>query len=97
VITAEDGREAVDVFLAGRGAIDLVLLDLTMPRMSGLEVLERIRKVDPGVKVVLCSGYRAEAIHDSERFSAASAFLSKPYRVDVLARTVRDVLDGVPS
>ena len=97
VITAGDGREAVDVFLAERGSIDLVLLDLTMPRMSGLEVLERIRKVDPEVKVVLSSGYRAEAMHDPERFSAASAFLSKPYRVDVLARTIRDVLDGVPS
>jgi len=97
VITAGDGREAVDLFLAERGTIDLVLLDLSMPRMSGLEVLERIRKVDPKVKVVLSSGYRAEEVHDPERFSGASAFLSKPYRVDVLSRIIRDVLDGVPS
>jgi CheY-like chemotaxis protein len=97
VITAVDGREAVELFLAGVGTIDLVLLDLTMPRMSGLEVLERIRKVDPTVKVVLSSGYRAEEAHDPERLAGASAFLSKPYRVDVLSRTIRDVLDGVPS
>lgn len=97
VITAVDGREAVDLFLARRGTIDLVLLDLTMPQMSGLEVLERIRKVDPTVKVVLSSGYRAEGGNDPERLSGASAFLSKPYRVDVLSRTIRDVLDGVPS
>ncbi len=97
VITAEDGLEAVDLFLAGRGTIDLVLLDLTMPRMSGLEVMERIRKVDSQVKVVLSSGYRAEEAHDRERFSGASAFLSKPYRMDVLSRTIRDVLDGISS
>ncbi len=97
VITAEDGLEAVDLFLAGKGTIDLVLLDLTMPRMSGLEVMERIRKVDSKVKVVLSSGYRAEEAHDRERFSGASAFLSKPYRMDVLSRTVRDVLDGISS
>ena len=97
VITAGDGREAVDLFLAGKGTIDLVLLDLTMPRMSGLEVLERIRKVDPKVKVVLSSGYRAEEAHDPEHLSVASAFLSKPYRLEGLSRTVREVLDGVPS
>jgi two-component system cell cycle sensor histidine kinase/response regulator CckA len=97
VLTARDGREAIDMFRKGKGAIDLVLLDLTMPHMSGLDVLERIRKIDPEVKVVLSSGYRAEDSHSRERFSEASAFLCKPYRADVLAGIVRDVLDGVSA
>jgi len=97
VLTARDGRKAIEMFLERREEIALVLLDLTMPHMSGLEVLERIRKIDPRVKVVLSSGYRAEDPHSKERFSEASAFLSKPYRADVLAGIVRDVLDGVSS
>ncbi len=97
VLTSRDGREAIAMFLERKEEIDLVLLDLTMPHMSGLEVLEQIRKIDPQVKVVLSSGYRAEDPHSKERFSEASAFLSKPYRADVLAGIVRDVLDGVSA
>jgi len=97
VLSARNGEEAIDTFREKRGQIDLVLLDLTMPHMSGLTVMERIRKIDPQIKVVLSSGYRAEDPHDQEGFSNASAFLSKPYRADVLARMVRDVLDGVSA
>ncbi len=97
VLSARNGGEAIELFLKEEGKIDLVLLDLTMPHMSGLEVLERIRKIDPRMKVVLSSGYRAEDSHDREGLSEATAFLSKPYRADVLARLVRDVLDGVSA
>jgi DNA-binding NtrC family response regulator len=65
--------------------------------MTGLEVLERIRGVDPHVKVVLSSGYRAGEEDESDRFSEASAFLSKPYRAESLIRIIRDVLDGTSS
>jgi PAS domain S-box-containing protein len=97
VIVAEDGRAAIDIFLARQKEIDLVLLDLTMPHMTGLEVLEKIRAVDPHVKVVLSSGYRAGEEDESDRFSEASAFLSKPYRAESLIRIIRDVLDGTSS
>ncbi|MGB3400312.1 MAG: PAS domain S-box protein [Candidatus Deferrimicrobiaceae bacterium] len=97
VLTARDGPQAIEKFLAGGETVDLVLLDLTMPNMSGLEVLERIRKINPLAKVVLSSGHRADDDHSPERISGASAFLPKPYRADELARIVREVLDGVPS
>jgi PAS domain S-box-containing protein len=96
VLTAEDGPQAIEMFLARGETVDLVLLDLTMPNMSGLEVLERIRKINPRAKVVLSSGHRADEAHSPERISGASAFLPKPYRADVLTRTVREVLDGAP-
>jgi len=97
VLAAGDGPQAIEMFLAGGETIDLVLLDLTMPNMSGLEVLERIRKINPRAKVVLSSGHRADEAHSPEQISRASAFLPKPYRADVLTRIVREVLDGVPS
>ena len=96
VLTAEDGPQAIEVFLARGETVDLVLLDLTMPNMSGLEVLERIRKINPRAKVVLSSGHRADEAHSPEHISRASAFLPKPYRADMLTRIVREVLDGVP-
>ncbi|HEU5360863.1 MAG TPA: PAS domain S-box protein [Candidatus Deferrimicrobiaceae bacterium] len=97
VLTAADGQQAIDMYRAGKGAIHLVLLDLTMPRMSGLDVLERIHELDPEAKVILSSGYRVDGFLGSERFAEASAFLPKPYRAQMLSRTVRDVLDGVSS
>jgi CheY-like chemotaxis protein len=87
VLTAADGREAIELYLRHRAGIDLVILDLTMPRMSGTEVLTRIRNINPDAKVILSSGY-----HRGEVYRAA-AFLPKPYRADTLTRIVREVLD----
>ncbi len=94
VLTAADGPQAVAIYLAERDAIDLVLLDLTMPHMSGLDVLERIRKINPAAKVVLSSGHRGDEAHSPERISGASAFLPKPYRADLMLGIIREVLDA---
>jgi len=93
VIMAVDGQEAIDRYIRDRSRIDLVLLDMTMPHLSGVEVMERIRKLDPGAKVVLSSGYRADVGDAGGTISKASAFLAKPYRPDKLANVVREVLD----
>jgi DNA-binding NtrC family response regulator len=85
------------MYCAGKDSIDLVLLDLTMPHMSGMEVLGRIREIDNQAKVVLSSGYRADEAGSLISFPGASAFLAKPYRADMLTRVVRDVLDESPS
>ncbi|MBI5576986.1 MAG: PAS domain S-box protein [Deltaproteobacteria bacterium] len=87
VLVAADGQEAADLYSAHRDRIDLTILDLSMPYLSGSEVLERIRGMNPGAKVIMSSG------HPSRETSRASAFLPKPYRADKLTRIVRDVLD----
>ncbi|NJD61266.1 MAG: PAS domain S-box protein [Deltaproteobacteria bacterium] len=87
VVTAADGQEAVDIYTRQRNRLDLVILDLTMPHLSGSEVLTRIRNLNPQVKVILSSGYPSG---DTYR---ASAFLPKPYRATTLMRVVREVLD----
>jgi PAS domain S-box-containing protein len=93
VLTAVDGREALNLFVAERRKIDLVILDHTMPSLSGVETLSRMHAIDPGVKVILSSGHPRGA----EQFSSVAgvhAFLEKPYRAEALARIVRQVLDG---
>jgi two-component system cell cycle sensor histidine kinase/response regulator CckA len=97
VLTAGDGQQAIDMYRAGKDSIDLVLLDLTMPHMSGMEVLGRIREIDNRAKVVLSSGYRSDEAGSPISFSGVAAFLAKPYRADMLTRVVRDVLDERPS
>jgi PAS domain S-box-containing protein len=90
VILADDGLQAIERFESNRGAIDLVVLDLSMPRRSGLEVLRAIRETDPGVKVILSSGYPpAEPV-------PGVTFLPKPYRAEMLAGAVRAALDTPP-
>jgi signal transduction histidine kinase/CheY-like chemotaxis protein len=88
VVTAADGQEAIDLYTRDPGRYDVVILDLTMPHLSGTEVLARIRNLNPDALVILSSGY------PSVETSRANAFLAKPYRADTLARTVRDVLDS---
>jgi PAS domain S-box-containing protein len=87
VVTAVDGQEAVEIYMRQRNRFDLVILDLTMPHLSGSEVLTRIRNLNPHAKVILSSGYPSGETY------RASAFLPKPYRADTLTRVVREVLD----
>jgi CheY-like chemotaxis protein len=92
VVLAENGRDAVDCYLRQQGRIDLVILDLTMPQMSGREALQQLRALNPHVRVILSSGYSPK--HLSELAGDGFAgFVSKPYRPEDLVRTVRTVLD----
>jgi DNA-binding NtrC family response regulator len=88
VLLAEDGMRAIELFMSNREAIDLVVLDLTMPQRSGMEVLRAIRNIDPGMRVILSSGSSpAEPVH-------GTTFLPKPYRAEMLAKAVRSALDA---
>ncbi|KKK57073.1 hypothetical protein LCGC14_3058170, partial [marine sediment metagenome] len=92
VITATDGEEGLDIYKEQKESIDIILLDLTMPNMSGQIVFERIQSINSDVKVIICSGQSDEDIREGI-LSTAGGFLKKPYRVNDLARTVREVLD----
>lgn len=96
VLLASDGLEALDLYAAESRRIDLVVLDQTMPNLSGVEALARIREIDPGARVILSSGDPGRQEFFRREVEGASGFLQKPYRADALARAVRDVLDGKP-
>jgi two-component system cell cycle sensor histidine kinase/response regulator CckA len=88
VLRAEDGSRGVALFRDGGDRVDVVLLDLSMPGMSGEETFRRLREIDPGVRVILSSGYD----HDeaSGRFGAAppAGFIQKPYRPEQLVAEI---------
>jgi PAS domain S-box-containing protein len=96
VLLAEDGVQALDMYRAQKGQIDLVVLDLTMPRLSGQHAFRRLLEVDPKVRVLFASGYSAEQINDlkSDRILG---FIGKPYRPEDLAHMVRTALDAAKA
>jgi signal transduction histidine kinase/CheY-like chemotaxis protein len=92
VIEARDGQEAVELYRERFNEIDLVILDLTTPRLSGREVCDRLRAIREDVRIVLSSGYvEADATRDLDRQSLAG-FVHKPYTPSDLLRAVRDGL-----
>ena len=92
VVVARSGAEAVELYAARRDEFGLVLLDLTMPGMGGEETLRRLRAIEPGLRIVLCSGYsREEATHGFEDLNLAG-FLQKPCDPALLLEVVREQL-----
>jgi DNA-binding response OmpR family regulator len=89
VLTADDGDAAVAAFAAHRAGIGLVVMDVTMPRMSGREAFLRIREIDPAARVLLSTGYTAE---DVSALDGLVGVLTKPYRPAELLAAVRAVL-----
>jgi PAS domain S-box-containing protein len=96
VLEAADGVEAEEVFKRFQDEIDLVLLDLTMPRKSGWAAFDDIRKIKPEARVILSSGYSAKGGGTTANRRGANAFLPKPYKAQTLITTVRRVLDDHP-
>lgn len=98
VITASSGREAIEKFSAvqsgtGEAArIDLVIQDMIMPGVGGGEVFDRLKELDPDVKVLLSSGYSINGHAKDILSKGCSGFIQKPYTMGELNRKVREVL-----
>ena len=89
---ASSGEGALDII--GRQSFDLMILDLKMPRMDGMDILQRVQKESPGTATVVITGYPSiDTAVEAMRLGAAD-FLPKPFTPDVLRLTVRRVLNG---
>lgn len=89
VVTAVDGVEALEIFRLHRDEIRCVVLDLTLPRMNGWEVLREIGKIRPGFPVILASGYEeAQVMQGRTTEEAPRFFLHKPYDMKALKAAV---------
>ena len=87
---AASGEEALE--LGKENKYDLILLDLNMPGMGGYRCLKEIKAIDPEQKVLIVSGHSEYEVNLSELMKEASGFLRKPYRLDALARRIRELL-----
>jgi PAS domain S-box-containing protein len=93
VYIAHNGREGVEFYRSHRATIDVILLDINMPVMSGTEAFEHLRSINPHVKVIIVTGYGKGAV-DTPRFSSeVNGFVQKPFQIETLAIKVRKVLD----
>ena len=93
VIEAIDGEDAIRRFAEHEREIDLLLLDVVMPRMNGKETHEAIKKINPLVKVLFTSGYTGDVVLDKGVHDESINFISKPLSPDEMLRKVREVLD----
>lgn len=89
VLEASSGQQALEIFQEKKEEIDLVLLDLIMPGLTGLQTLERLRALKPEVPVLLCSGYEDG---DGQDLPPEVSFLSKPFPLETLSQRVSEVL-----
>lgn len=93
VLTAENGREGLNLFAKERERIALVILDLNMPIMGGKDCLKGLQNIDPRVKALVASGYSSGVIKFQAEELGAKGFVRKPFRVRQLLRQIRQVLD----
>ncbi len=96
VLEAADGKEGLRVATELAGGLDLLVTDVVMPRMTGRELVEQVRRVRPDVEVLFISGYPDDENAPAPRVSIepGAAFLQKPFVMAELARTVRALLDA---
>jgi len=93
-ITAVDGLDAIDQFQEQAEAIDLILVDVVMPKKGGQEVYHAARARKPGIKVIFTSGYTAGRIQAGSSFQEGLNFIAKPASPIELLKKIREVLDG---
>lgn len=90
VLAVADGVEAVEVFRGHGEQIDLVLLDVSMPRQGGAQTFAALRSLAPGVKVLLSSGYHGDHLEPALR-AGVQGFLPKPYTLTQLLAALRAI------
>jgi CheY-like chemotaxis protein len=97
VLTACDGRDALEVFRQNRDEIDCVILDLTMPHMDGEQAFRELRRIRPALRVIVSSGYNEQDV--ARRFvgKGLAGFIQKPYKVSELGQKLREVFEASPA
>jgi CheY-like chemotaxis protein len=96
VTTQTNSREALEIFRAQPQRFDLVVTDMTMPDMTGLELAEKILQIRANLPIILCSGFSEMVSHDKSKATGIREFVMKPIDLGEMAKIVRRVLDRKP-
>jgi CheY-like chemotaxis protein len=93
VLMASDGESALEIYSEKKEEINLVILDIIMPGIGGRRCLEKLLKMNPRVKVIIASGYSINGPTKEVLEAGAKGFISKPYDMRGMLKTVRRILD----
>lgn len=92
VLTAKDGKEALEVYSKNSDEIDIIVLDMIMPNMGGGETYDCLKKVNPDVKVLLASGYSIDGEANDILVRGCSGFIQKPFNAEELSLKLSEIL-----
>jgi len=93
VLKAHSGSEGVQLFEENQSKIDLIISDLEMPMMNGEEVMDKLRAIDPQIKVMLSSGALTDRDEQYVMNKGFNGFLKKPYNLDTLCEKMAEILN----
>jgi CheY-like chemotaxis protein len=91
VLTADNGEEAVEVYRKNRD-IDIVVLDMVMPNMGGGEAYDRLKEINPDIKVLLSTGFSIDGEATEILKRGCDGFIQKPFRINELAEKIGEIL-----
>ncbi len=91
VTVASDGEEAIELYKNHKDKIDLLIIDLIMPKMNGVTCYEHIKEIDPNVPVVISSGISEVSKKESILQLGVVAFIQKPFTIDVLQSMLHSI------
>jgi CheY-like chemotaxis protein len=94
VVTASSGREAIATYGLFGPSVDVVILDMVMPDLDGRECFQALRRLDPNIKAILCTGGPADGARQDILEEGMAGFIQKPYRAEQLAAAIGEALAG---
>ena len=92
VVSAKSGKEAIEVYMANQDRIDMVILDMIMPEMSGEETYGQLKMINPKVKVLLSSGCSIDGQANKILKQGCNGFIQKPFNISELLEKIRQIL-----
>ena len=93
VLLARSGQEAIKIYEENKEKIDMVILDMIMPDMSGGDTYDRLKESNPDIKVLLSSGYSIDGQATEILNRGCNGFIQKPFNIKQLSRKLREILD----
>jgi two-component system cell cycle sensor histidine kinase/response regulator CckA len=93
VLTAKSGMKALEIYRNNRGKIDIIILDMVMPKMGGGDTYEKLRDINPDIKVLLSSGYSIDGQANRILSRGCDGFIQKPFDIKTLSFEIRNILD----